>query len=251
MNNRIFNFYPSLLDKFQHYLDSAEIYQQYYGFSEDAKISEQEFDKKLFDDLINGINRVKFESDAANLGTAFNIAADYLILGQKSDEIKDLKISEGIISFFFKNEKYGFNLSLFDKLRTTYHNAAAQIFVERQLATTKGIVNLYGYADYLTPYAWHDLKTTSRYKAGKFYKSWQRVVYPYCGLQMGINISEFQFDVVVWNSKSGAELFTEYYRYLPERDIPRLREHCERLIDFIDQNEQLITDLKIFNKHQN
>jgi hypothetical protein len=46
------------------------------------------------------------------------------------------------------------------------------------------------------------------------------------------------------------ETFTEYYNYVPEVDIPRLTSHVESLIEFIEAHKDLITDLKIFNKHK-
>lgn len=245
--NPQYNIYPSLLDTFQGYLDSSEIYQQFWGFSENPSMTESEFESKQFDDLINKINRIPFESEAADKGTAFNIAADYLILGHIDEKIDDYNVKDDIVSFTYKNVKYGFKLDLFERLNQIYQHSAAQIFVIGQLETSKGIVNLYGYADFLTPNAWHDLKTTGKYKTGKFQKSWQRVVYPFCGLQMGYDIKDFQFDVMLW-TKDGAEYYSEYYRYIPDVDIPRLMDICERFIDFLETNRSKITDLKIFNQ---
>lgn len=242
-----YNIYPSLLDTFQGYLDSSEIYQQFWGFSENPTMTESEFEQKQFDDLINKINRVPFESEAANLGTAFNIACDYVVFGTYADDITDIIEKEGIISFLYKGQKYGFKIGLFDRLKKTYKYSAKQVYVEGNLSLPDCDVKLYGYADYATPWAWHDLKTTSKYKTGKYYKSWQRVVYPFCGLQMGFDMVDFQFDVIVWN-KDDADFYGEFYRYVADIEVPRLIDICERFIDFLNTNRSLITDKKIFNE---
>ena len=67
-----YNIYPSLLDAFGSYINSSQIYQEYYGFAEEPAVSEEEFEQQKYQDLINKINRVPFESEAADKGTMFN-----------------------------------------------------------------------------------------------------------------------------------------------------------------------------------
>ena len=43
-------------------------------------------------------------------------------------------------------------------------------------------------------------------------------------------------------------VYKEAYAYMAKLDIPRLREVCERFIEFLESNRELITDKKIFNE---
>jgi hypothetical protein len=107
-------------------------------------------------------------------------------------------------------------------------------------------VALYGYIDQLLPDSIHDIKTTEKYKAGKFHNNWQHVVYPYCLRENGNHVTGFEYDVAVLGGKSYST-HIEYYAFRPERDIPRLITHVESFIEFLEANRHLITDQKIFN----
>ena len=61
-----YNIYPTLLDSFTNYLNSSVIYQQFWGSSEAPTLTEEEYERQAFQDLINRINRVPFESEAAD-----------------------------------------------------------------------------------------------------------------------------------------------------------------------------------------
>jgi hypothetical protein len=41
-----YNIYPTLLDKFEGYINSSRIYQQYWGFADEPSISEEEFEQQ-------------------------------------------------------------------------------------------------------------------------------------------------------------------------------------------------------------
>ena len=79
-----YKFYATLLDGYQDYLRSSEIYQEYWGFSENPSKTEDEFEVEQLQGLINRINRVPFDSEAADKGTAFNEVVDCLVLNQKT-----------------------------------------------------------------------------------------------------------------------------------------------------------------------
>ena len=79
-----YKFYATLLDGYQDYLRSSEIHQEYWGFSENPSKTEDEFEMEQLQGLINRINRVPFDSEAADKGTAFNEVVDCLVLNQKT-----------------------------------------------------------------------------------------------------------------------------------------------------------------------
>lgn len=102
-----YRFYPTLLDKFQTFLDtSAEDYfyqdedgkwHKNYSEAEDAfHYSQEEVDALLKQELLDAINRVPHEpSEPASKGTALNEIVDCIIHNKKSDNknilIKSLK----------------------------------------------------------------------------------------------------------------------------------------------------------------
>jgi hypothetical protein len=246
-------FYATLLDGLQSWLSSNEIYQEYWGFSEDPAKSEDEFEKEQFQSIINRINRVPMaweDSEAADRGTAFNEAVDCLIERRKSDkmELKSDKDTNMIVANYNKRDFF-FPISLVREFAEYFKGASTQIYTEAILPTKYGDALLYGYIDELLPCSAHDIKTTGKYKVGKFRSNWQHIVYPFCLNANGNDIKDFEYNVAELNRTCST--FTEHYNYMPARDIPRLVLHVERLIEFVEANKHLITDLKIFNQHKN
>jgi hypothetical protein len=239
------------LDKFQGYLSSSEIYQEYWGLSEDPSISEEEFEAQQMQSIIDGINRVPFDSEAADRGTAFNEVVDCIILGCKSDKMEIESNKEaGIITVKYNTRQFIFPISLCREFADYYKIAIPQVRTEAILPTRLGDVLLYGYIDELMPDSVHDIKMTSKYSAGKFRRNWQHIVYPYCLNGKGNDVKDFEYNIAVLTKTGDYSTFTEHYSYSPDRDIPRLTNHVEGLIEFIELNRNKITDKKIFNQHQ-
>lgn len=244
-----YKFYATLLDGYQDYLRSSEIYREYWGFSENPSKTEDEFEAEQLEGLINRINRVPFDSEAADKGTAFNEVVDCLILNCKTDR-EDMEIvsdrDKGVIVVTFKDRKFTFPLNLCREFANYYKGAVPQVYTEAVLQTRYGDVLLYGYIDELMPTCVHDIKTTSKYSVGKFLHHWQHIVYPYALQQEGNNICDFEYNIAVMAKYGEPKTYTESYTFVPERDIPRLQAHCEGLIEFIEMKRELITDRKIF-----
>ena len=68
MNSPKYMMYATLLDSFQNYLNSDTLWYQFYGSSDNPKYSIEEYETKSFKELIDRINRVPFESEAADKG---------------------------------------------------------------------------------------------------------------------------------------------------------------------------------------
>ena len=233
-----YNFYATLLDSFQSYLDRAEMYQKYYGFSEAPPYTEVEWDEKMFKELIDKINRVPFESEAADKGTAFNEVVD-CIIENRTSEIMFIssKLRTGFISVQFKDYQFEFENSLCFEFANYFKGALTQQRVSGIVETCYGLVEVYGVIDELMPLSIHDIKTTSKYEAFKYKNNWQHIVYPYC-----TGITDFEYNITDFK-----ETYTEKYVFEKERDTERLKKHCEHFIEFLEQNIDLITDNKIFN----
>lgn len=247
-----YRFYATLLDGFQGYIGSSEIYQKYWGFSENPPKTEEEFEREQFQSLIDRINRVPFDSEAADRGTVFNEIVDSIILNQNSDKC-ELSSDKGTntITAKYNERTFIFPRNMCIEVAREYAGAVPQYFTQGIIDTKYGPVLLYGYIDELMPMTVHDIKTKGKgkYKAFDFKNNWQHRVYPYCLHQEGILISDFQYDVFEldqYNILTGSH--SELYTYVPDRDIPAITSHCEALIEFVETNRSIITDKKIFNE---
>jgi hypothetical protein len=251
-----YNIYSTLLDAYQAYIRSDAIYNEYWGFSENPPFSEDEFHQKQLQALMNRINRVPIpweDSEKADRGTAFNEIVDCIILNSKSEkmDISHDKDNDSIVANY-NNRTFTFPLALCREFACYYKGAIPQVRVEASLPTMYGNVLLYGYIDELLPASVHDIKTTSKYVAGKFKNHWQHIVYPYCLCENGNSVYDFEYNVAMLNeTKRGMtyETFTEHYNYVPQTDVPKLTKHVEGLIGFIEYHREFITDKKIFNDH--
>lgn len=245
-----YKIYPTLLDSFSDYLNSDDIYERYYGFAENPSISIDDFREKQYQSLIDKINRVPFESEAADRGTAFNEVIDCMILHHNSTKMK-IERWEGNdgsllgVQATLRGKDYTYPLALVKEVASWYNGGLPQQYVEAILPTTFGKVLLYGYVDYVMPFKTCDLKTTSSYWVGKFKKKYQHIVYPYALAQNGADVRDFEYNIVEWR-KNGYETYTESYLYRPERDNLKLVETCDDFIRFLQDNKSKITDRKIF-----
>lgn len=241
-----YKFYATLLDAFTGYLRSDVIWSRYWGFSQDPPYTQEEFQDKQFNSLIDTINRVPFDSEAADKGTAFNEVVDCLIEHRKSDKVTVEKIpsDDGTtvgLRATYNNRQFVFPVSLCREFANYYKGALTQQRVEAILPTCFGDILLYGYIDELMPMSVHDIKTTGSYFVGKFKDHWQHLVYPYCLLQNGSDVRLFEYNVTDFRNT-----YTESYTFVPDRDIPILTAHCEDFVRFLNDNRGLITDKKVF-----
>ena len=158
-----YNIYPSLLDAFGSYINSSQIYQEYYGFAEEPAVSEEEFEQQKYQDLINKINRVPFESEAADKGTMFNEVIDCIVENRKSEKMKiETNYAAPAIQVCWKNWMHSFNVQDCKTIAKAVKGAICQNYQEGFLQTKYGVVKIYGYSDFLLPFRVVDLKTTAK-----------------------------------------------------------------------------------------
>lgn len=246
-----YRIYPTLLDGFTQYERAEDDYEQYYGWSENPSITLEEFCAQREKELIDRINRVPFESEAADRGTVFNELVDCLV--ERRRPRKDITVEryEGVngtmVKATFKEHDYIFPRHIIQTFAGYYEGALTQQFVSANLPTEYGEVELYGYIDELMPLTVHDIKTTGSYAVGKYYDHAQHLVYPYCLMQQGNEIFHFQYDILVFDRKGAVDsICNEVYLFRPERDVPILREKVEAFIRFLEEHRSEITDKKVF-----
>lgn len=308
-----YKFYPTLLDKFQTYLDTqvedyfyqdeqGKWHKNYNEADETLHFSQEEVDALLKQELLDAINKVPHEpSEAASKGTALNEVVDCLIHHRNSENesvvIRTIKSGrelfdamnmtsmrlanqqDGIVSispnrdlphceelcrkaistFIYANVdcfEFLFDIPFCKSIAEYFKGSLSQVYTAATLETKYGEVELYGYIDELRENKVFDLKTTSRYEFGKYAKYWQRHVYPYTLIESGActEINSFEFTAyVLKGGTSRTPLITgvqypEVYQYDHEQSKVLLKDICERFIEFLEENRELITNRKIFNE---
>lgn len=236
-----FKFYATLLDAFSNYLRSDAIYEKYWGFSENPPHTPEEFKEQQFQSLIDTINRIPFDSEAADRGTCFNEIVDALIENRKPNGVEVERVDGVLYRASYNERTFDFPIALCLEFANYYKGALTQQRVEAILPTCFGEVLVYGVIDELMPLSIHDIKTTGNYYVGKFKDHWQHIVYPYCLMRNGGDVRLFEYNITDFKNT-----YTESYTFVPERDIPILTDHCEEFIRFLNDNRDLITDKKIF-----
>lgn len=280
-----YKIYPSALDAFQSYLDCEANYERFYGHSENPSLTYAEYEKKCFQELVDKINRVPFDSEAADRGSCFNEIVDCIVLGEKSTR-DDIKVSSrssmevtragGLIDpstgkviggdvdayevelphieAVMKDRVFRFDIGFCKDAARYFNGALPQVYTEAPIETRFGTVLLYGYIDYLRGDVVYDAKTTSKYEFGKYSKYWQQHVYPWTLIESGkcTDISAFEF--TAFQLKGGTakqplitgDMYPEVYVYDHKRSEQLLRGICEQFVNFLECNRSLITDAKIF-----
>lgn len=280
-----FKLYPSILDKFQSFVDMTTedyFYQDEQGawhknYNESTgeyHYSDEEVYELSKQELINAINRVRAVSEAASKGTAFNELVDALITNKKSEILETKKVYHDVNGNFLRspwplNPKvfklvgveaklegfaFMFDIDLLKEAAEYLKGSMNQVYTASILETKYGNVELYGYIDELRQNRVYDLKTTKKYEFGKYSKYWQRHLYPYCLIESGACTEIESFEFTCYQLSGGTEKtpmitgkkYPEVYNYNHEQSKALLKAHCERFIEFLEENKELITDKKIF-----
>lgn len=256
-------FYPSLLQKFQDLLDYEQVAEE--DWNKDAegdyRLTPDEMYLKLEADLIDTINRVPHApSEAADKGTAFNEIVDCLIESRKPNPPVELRSylaedGEKRIRADINGFMFDFPCELCKDVASRFPGSLTQYFADAVMEMPWGAkVRLYGYIDEWVGNRIVDLKTTSRYNWGKFEKGWQRHVYPWCVIEMGVatEIESFTYFVIEWayqakNAPVTAKgLYEETYDYDHEESGRKIREMCGSFIGWLESRREWITDRRIF-----
>ncbi len=247
-----------MLDAFTAYVESDIDYETYWGNSDNPSKTAAEYALECEMKLIDQINRCPgVPVEAADKGTAFNLAVDCLIhhkpcpdrgvtIQSKVDDLGRVYAHCEINGF-----KFDFDINLLKECAGKFKQPLSQFLCKAELPTRLGNVRLYGFIDEWVGDKIYDIKTTSKYKFGKFENKWQRHVYPYCVIESGLidHIREFEFSVVVLKNPNPiifGEIYPEVYTYDHEQSRAMLVDVVERFITWLNSRKHLITDKKIF-----
>jgi hypothetical protein len=262
MSNIRYKIYPSLLDKFQSFLDTDIAVEEWWNIDSEGEYREtaDEMSDRLEKELLDAVNRVEREPiEAADKGTCFNEVIDCLIAHRKceyegmdiqSDEIAGNRVITAKLNGF----TFHYDAQMCKDTARCFANAISQHRCEAVLPTKYGDVELYGYADEIVGDVVYDIKTTSRYEFGKYGKGWQKHVYPYCLVASGQmkDVQAFVYDVYVWHGGTSrtpvltSTWYPELYKYDHHKSTVALKNMCERFIEWLEAHREQITDKKIF-----
>ena len=175
----------SLLNAFNQWLNSDEIFDTYWGESEQPAMTRDEFHAKQLAELLAYINHEpQPPNEAAERGTALNDIIDIMNFGRKVDT--ELFVANTFYVARRCGFTFAFDRDFVDSLCLVFRTAVAQHHLSCQIPFGGGVVELHGYPDYIFPTMIWDLKTTSRYSQGKYADNWQRLVYPYAAITTGV-----------------------------------------------------------------
>ena len=280
-----YKIYPSILDKFQSFVElSAEDYfyqddkgdwhKNYNESTGEYHYSDAEVYELAKKELIDAINRVRTTSEAASKGTAFNELVDAMITKKKSETLQTKKVYYDVNGNFIRSEMplnqkvfklagvqaeldgftFIYDINLIKEAAEYLEGSMNQVYTSATIDTCYGKVLLYGYIDELRKNKVYDLKTTKKYEFGKYSKYWQRHVYPYCLIESGECTEVESFEFTCYQLSGGTEKnqliqgkkYPEVYNYNHEQSKALIKSHCERFIEFLEENKELISDKKIF-----
>lgn len=200
---------PSLMNKFSDWLNYEELYEQFWGRSEQPPMTMDEFGAKQLAELLAYINGDPIPTtEAAERGTALNDLIDALQHGRSVDT--SYIEQNGCYVASRRGYTFVFGKDFVDSLCLLFSTAVPQVHVEYETSLEDPIggnvdIVLHGYPDYIFPTMIWDLKTTTKYDFGKYENNWQRFVYPYIAVKTGImtECERFTFYALTMTSDNG------------------------------------------------
>lgn len=177
-----------------------------------------------FEEIINKINKVPIEyPEAAKKGVVFEDCVNLTMSGQP----------------IFKKDGFEFDESLVRKVaKKLSQSIGQQVWIEKTVPFEYGNVRVGGFVDYDYTDKIIDLKTTGNYKLGKYKEYQQHRAY---GL---IKPEKTDFIYFVTDFEN---TYIEPYKNKKSNHEEFLN-NVSKFWEFTQENEHLITDLKIFNK---
>lgn len=170
------------------------------------------------------------------------------------------KIRQPFIYASVDGFEFYFDINFCIEAAKYFNGCLCQYRTNAILPTSKGNVELYGYIDYLREKSIYDLKTTKSYAFGNYAKYNQRHAYPYCMEESGMMAEVRDFEFTAYQLSGGTSrtpLITgrqnkEVYTYSRKQSVEILTENCERFIDFVNDNIDLIdlSKTKIFQDRE-
>ena len=189
---------------------------------------------KNYQELLDKINRVeKPMPEAAQKGVAFESLVNKVIEGEQLE-----------VNGFnqFEQDGFLFGRVLVDNLASKLQRKiSSQEFVKGQIETSIGKVELYGFIDFSYDHLYVDLKTTGKYKNGKFKNNHQHLTYPLLGYLKDKKVRDFVYLVTDFQN-----IYTEVYNFNLTEFTDKLNESIVSFDRFVQENKDKITNTRIY-----
>lgn len=187
------------------------------------------------EELLNKINRVKTEfPEAARKGVAFEGVINKILKLANHEIFKDAT---------FEADGFTFQSDIVLKIAKKLTNAKKQQeFIQANVSTPVGLINVYGFIDYSYDDMQVDLKTTGSYKKGKYAINNQHKCYPLLNQLNGGSVSKFNYLITDFS-----EMYIEPYAHNSSM-IDEFIFNMVEFTEFLERERDSITDLKIFGK---
>lgn len=270
MSNYKYRFSPSLLDKFQKYLDSEIEFESDFNYSEETgyKASLGEIVAAREQELMDALNYVEptLPIFAAARGTALNDCVDFCIdashgiinVGPCEHGKTYIQHVGDTIKCLCDGIPFEFDCKLVEDLAKEVENGTMQLHVSAVLPTEHGDVLLHGFPDYIQPCQITDLKSTENYTWGKYEHYWQRYAYPYimqsAGLMERVVAFEFLVAELKTDRKTNVILGSIYKETYTDVNVDKCRSElqwiCNGLAMFVEDHRSQITNTKIFGTNE-
>ena len=185
------------------------------------------------EELLNKINRVKTDfPEAARKGVAFENVINMLL---KSGNHPILMDSE------FEADGFHFNSQLVQRIAAKLCNSKKQQeFIQADVSTPVGLINVYGFIDYSYDDMFVDLKTTGTYKKDKYAINNQHKCYPLLAQLNGRNVNKFNYLVTDFK-----DVYVEPYLHTTSM-VDEFTFNLIEFTEFLERERDNITDKKIF-----
>lgn len=259
-----YKFSETLFDAFYNYENSNYLWEKYWGYNEAPSITQEEYNKQQFDTLINEINKTSINNIELDRTIAFKEIIDCINQKRTSElfEVKrvfadgviggknDYETTKSIIGFqvCYHNNYFFYSKDLCSEFCNYFKGSISNKRFESVLSTTRGNIIIYGFIDKLMPFSIHSIKLAHSYNVGKYKNKFQHLIYPFLVLSNGIEVRNFEYNIAVLDKTNMLiDSYTETYVFDDNKDMEKLTEYSEHLVDFIEDNKSLITNEEIFN----
>ncbi len=220
-----YKIYPSLVDSFKLFT---------------------KFDFISFEEIIDRINRVPRPTpEPALKGIALENCVNDLLSGKKI-ETDFLKKSGSIIKSYVtqaENKKFLVPVETIDFIVERLWGAEMQVFAKADLKTPVGLVEIYGYSDYVLRDTVTDLKgISSQYSWPKYLNNCQHKTYLYCLNENGIKVNRAEYLITDFTN-----IYVEDYYWCLKMKTELIGDIAQ-FVAFLETHRDKITNKKIFGE---
>lgn len=193
------------------------------------------------EDMIERINREGGTSETAEKGSAYHKLIETLLVVK--DKMHIMSEPDGdCYTIKLKDKEYEFKPDIIREIIHEDEGGYSEEYIEHEFDIDGNKVLLYGYVDRVEGFnKLRDYKTTGNYTFPKYINAYQHKVYLVVANAEGYKVDEMEYDITDFNDR-----YSEIYSYNETKMKADVFNMCRRVINFVEENKESITDKKIF-----